>query len=322
MKSKIFTFLFSFLLLTSSYAADEATTDIPGVTNKWMVLKGFTFQDFVMLATVLLIVVTTFFIIYQLIVMRMQIKLLDKVRETKDPHAILDDGTWLERFSKKFSGLHPLEKEGELIMEDHEYDGIVELKNGMPPWLQAFFIVTVLFGVSYLTYYYVLKIGPDQYQEYQMELDKANKQKEERDKLMAGSIDETNVELSTDETDLAKGKNIFIDNCATCHKEHGEGDSGPNLTDQYWIHGGGIKNVFKTIKIGYVEKGMRSWADVLSPLQIKQVSSYVLSLQGTNPPNAKPPQGELWTGEEVSIDSNSVKTDSLKTDSMVSDVAK
>ncbi len=318
MKKRIVLLILSWVAGISLFAAEtaEATTTAAPVKT------GFSFQDLIIIATVFLIAITAFFIIYQLSVMRMQMQLLQKILVTKDPKAVLDNGTWLERFSKKFIGLKPMEMEGELIMEEHEYDGIVELKNGMPPWLQAFFLVTVIFAVSYWTYYMVLEAGPDQYQEYQIQVDKANKDKEERNKLFTNSIDENNVEMSTDEADLSRGKDIFIENCASCHKADAGGDSGPNLTDEYWIHGGGIKNIFKTVKVGYVEKGMRSWADVLNPLQIKQVSSYVLSLQGTNPAGAKSPQGELWTEESATSDSTSTQSDSLKVDSIAVNPAK
>jgi cytochrome c oxidase cbb3-type subunit 3 len=311
MKKRITLLTLSWVTGISLFAADATETTTTAAPAK----PGFALEDLIIIATILLMVLITFFIVYQLSVMRMQMQLLQKIIVTKDPKAVLDNGTWLERFSKRFIGLKPMEMEGELIMEEHEYDGIVELKNGMPPWLQAFFGITVVFAISYWTYYMVLKAGPDQYQEYQMQVDKAIKQKEERNKLYANSIDETNVELSTDADDLQKGKDIFIENCASCHRADAGGDSGPNLTDQYWIHGGGIKNVFKTIKIGYVEKGMRSWIEVLNPLQIKQVASYVLSLQGTNPAAAKSPQGELWTGEKTTGDSTQVQTDTLQVDS-------
>ena len=130
------------------------------------------------------------------------------------------------------------------------------------------------------------------------------------------------MELSTEEADLSKGKSIFIENCASCHRADAGGDTGPNLTDQYWLHGGGIKNVFKTIKIGYVEKGMRSWTEVLNPLQIKQVASYVLSLQGSNPSNPKGAQGEIWVESTVKSDSTSMHTDTLKTDTIALNPAK
>lgn len=318
MKSKLGLFALMMLLGLPIFGQEATTTETPEEVKKSIfLLKDFTVQDFMVITLIILMTALTMLIIYQLVVLRMQMKRLDKIITTKDPKAVLDEPTWLERFSQRFVGLKPMSMEGELIMEDHEYDGIVELKNGMPPWLQAFFGVTILFAVSYLTYYYILGIGPDQYTEYQMQVDKAKMEREQRNKLMAGAIDENNVELSLDESDLNSGKKIFIDNCATCHKDHGGGDSGPNLTDEYWIHGGGIKNIFKTVKFGFIDKGMPGWQDKLNPLQIKQVSSFVISLQGTNPAGAKSPQGELWKGEVAASDSTGVVSDSVKVDSTV-----
>lgn len=314
MKQRVVLFIISFL--STAIAFTQGTTEVAATTAA-PAKPGFSLQDLTIIATMLLVFIVSFLIIYQLMVMRNQMKRLQKQIANNDPKAILDEPTWMERFFERFVGLKPMEMEGELIMDDHEYDGIVELKNGMPPWLQAFFLVTVIFAVSYWTYYMVLKAGPDQYQEYQMQLDKAKKEKEERNKLFSNSIDENNVVLATDETELAQGKKLFIDNCATCHKDHGGGDSGPNLTDEFWIHGGGIKNVFLTVKTGFIEKGMPGWGDKLNPLQIQQVSSFVLSLQGTNPAGGKAPQGELWTGDKTNSDSTATKTDSLKVDSMV-----
>lgn len=299
---------------------------IPGIifsqdanTSEPTVKPSFGFEEVLLFSTLVLIGLSLFFIIYQTAVIKSQIRLLQRRRELNDHTAVLDEPSFFEGIAKRFIGLKPIEMEGELIMEDHEYDGIVELKNGMPPWLQAFFGVTILFAVSYITYYYVLNIGKDQYQEYQMQIDKANKEKEERNKIYANSINEENVTLSVEQSDLDKGKQIFIDNCATCHKANAGGDSGPNLTDEYWIHGGGIKNIFKTIKNGYIEKGMPDWQTKLNPLQIQQVSSYIISLKGSNPEGAKSPQGEIWVDNGVANDSVSVKTDSLSIDSLPKD---
>ncbi|HSC37770.1 MAG TPA: c-type cytochrome, partial [Chitinophagaceae bacterium] len=93
---------------------------------------------------------------------------------------------------------------------------------------------------------------------------------------------------------LEGGKTVFLQNCSPCHGKSGEGVVGPNLTDDYWLHGGGVKDIFKTIKYGWPEKGMKSWKDDLSPTQIAQLSSFIKSLRGTHPPNGKEQQGELY----------------------------
>jgi cytochrome c oxidase cbb3-type subunit 3 len=107
----------------------------------------------------------------------------------------------------------------------------------------------------------------------------------------APALDETTVSALTDEQSLSIGQSIFNSNCAVCHGRQGEGLAGPNLTDEYWLHGGGIGDIFKTIKEGVPEKGMIRWEKQLSPQNIQQVASYILSLSGANPPNAKGPEG-------------------------------
>jgi cytochrome c oxidase cbb3-type subunit 3 len=96
---------------------------------------------------------------------------------------------------------------------------------------------------------------------------------------------------------ISAAQSVYITNCAACHGQKGEGTVGPNLTDDYWLHGGKINDVFKTIKYGVPEKGMRAWQEDLSPVKIAQVSSFIKSLRGTNPPNAKEKQGELYVEE-------------------------
>lgn len=97
----------------------------------------------------------------------------------------------------------------------------------------------------------------------------------------------------TDAGALADGKKTFETQCATCHGKLGEGGIGPNMTDEYWIHGGTIANVIHTIRKGVPAKGMIAWEKTLTPDQVNAVASFILvKLQGTTPPNAKPPQGE------------------------------
>jgi len=198
-------------------------------------------------------------------------------------------------FIQKLTDTVPIEEE-EAILTDHDYDGIRELDNNLPPWWKYLFYVTIVFAVVYLYYYHVSATGKLQIEEYTQELAIAEKEKEAYMKLAANSIDETNVKLS-DEKGIEKGQALYQQNCAACHGAAGEGGVGPNLTDPYWIHGGGIKNVFKTIKYGVPQKGMISWKAQLSPSAMQDVASYIISIQGTNPANGKEPQGDLYTGE-------------------------
>ncbi|HQU52955.1 MAG TPA: c-type cytochrome, partial [Saprospiraceae bacterium] len=133
--------------------------------------------------------------------------------------------------------------------------------------------------------------------EYEMAMKEAKQQVAEYVAAQGNLVDETNVTARTDDAALAQGKDIWIANCVACHGANGEGGVGPNMTDKYWIHGGDIKNIFNTIKYGVPEKGMISWQTQLSPSAMADVASYILTLQGTNPPNAKAPQGDLYNPE-------------------------
>ncbi|MCC6865745.1 MAG: c-type cytochrome [Ignavibacteria bacterium] len=212
----------------------------------------------------------------------------------------------------------PVERESD-IMIGHEYDGIKELNNTIPPWFNFIFYGTILLAIVYMIDYHVLGSGSVMLDEYLSEMKTANDKREEL--IRTGAlINPDNVTLSTDAADLEKGKQIYTTNCTPCHGPDGGGTVGPNLTDQNWIHGGGIKNVFITVTNGVPAKGMIAWKTLLTPKQIQQVSSYVLSLQGTKPANGKPPEGEIWADtvktsgkDSVKItDSSKVKTDTLK----------
>lgn len=188
----------------------------------------------------------------------------------------------------KMTDAVPLERESEILL-DHDYDGIKELDNNLPPWWVAMFYATVIFGVVYIWYYHFTGEAKGQSVEYQQELVEA----EEQMKLMADRVDENSVTLLTDVNKLKSGGEIFAKNCAACHGKLGEGGVGPNLTDAYWLHGGKIQHVFKTIKYGVPSKGMIAWQAQLGPSQIQEVASYIVTLKGTNPPNGKAPQGDF-----------------------------
>jgi cytochrome c oxidase cbb3-type subunit 3 len=200
----------------------------------------------------------------------------------------------------------------EEIMLTHNYDGIRELDNNLPPWWKYGFYVTIVFAFAYMIHFHISKTGDLQTAEFNKEVAKGEAEVAEFLKNSASNVDETNVTLLTSESDLNASKEIFTSICATCHGKQGEGNSiGPNLTDEYWLHGGSIQDVFKTIKYGWPDKGMQSWKDAYSPVQIAQLASFVKSLKGTNPPNAKEKQGELYI-EKAAGDSTSLKVDSLR----------
>ncbi len=199
----------------------------------------------------------------------------------------------------------PMEEEAKLDLE-HNYDGIRELDNVIPPWFTTAFIITILFGAAYIYRYHIAKSAPMQLDELKIAIAKADLEHEAYLATQANAIDETTVGILTG-ADIEAGQKTFVALCAVCHKPDGGGLVGPNLTDDYWIHGGGIQNVFKTIKYGVPDKGMISWKAQLSPMQMAQVANYVLTLRGTNPPDAKEKQGTLYVPEATAPDSTAVK---------------
>lgn len=203
-----------------------------------------------------------------------------------------------DRLYKRWTKVVPVEKEEDILF-DHEYDGIRELDNSLPPWWVAMFYITIAFAVIYMTYYHFAGIGKSSAEQYQAQMEQAEADVQAYLAKQANLVDETNVTLLSGDAELAAGEAIFQTNCASCHGQLGEGGIGPNMTDAYWVHGGSINDVFKTIKYGVPEKGMISWKAQLRPAQMQQVASYILSLQGTNPPNAKEAEGELYQPEQV-----------------------
>jgi cytochrome c oxidase cbb3-type subunit 3 len=191
----------------------------------------------------------------------------------------------------------PIEREKD-IMFDHDFDGIKELDSKIPPWFSWLFIITIIFAAYYMLQYHVFGSGQVMQEEYTAEVNKAALEKEALIKSGA-FVNEETVTLLTDASGLEAGKAIFEANCIACHAADGGGIVGPNLTDDYWIHGGGIKNVFKVIKYGVVEKGMIAWQTQLNPNQMQEVASYVLSLHGTTPAAPKQPEGEIWKEEKT-----------------------
>ncbi len=196
-----------------------------------------------------------------------------------------------KRIYKRMTQVVPVERERE-VMLDHNYDGIRELDNRLPPWWLALFYITVVFGVVYLYVQHFSDYGISSAEEYVQEMEAAEEAVSAYLAQQADQVDEETVTALIDEQSLASGELIFQANCATCHGQAGEGGVGPNLTDAYWVHGGNIKEVFKTVKYGVPEKGMIAWKAQLRPADMQRVASFILSLQGTDPPNAKEPEGE------------------------------
>lgn len=260
-------------------------------------------------AFVLIVVILVSFVaIYMIRILNMLTAQSEKEKAIKQGRAYVPKPTWWQRFSQTMNASIPLEAEKEIEL-DHSYDGIKELDNHLPSWWKWLFYGTIAWSVIYIFVFHISSSLPLQSDEYQTELAQAE---EHTRKLKASQpvqeIDENALAFSLDSISLiGNGKIVFTDNnCGSCHRADGGGNSiGPNLTDEYWLHGGHIKDVFATVKNGVVEKGMPAWGKSLSPQQVRDVAFYILSLQGSKPENAKKPQGEIYR-------ETTVKSDTLK----------
>lgn len=208
----------------------------------------------------------------------------------------IKDSAWVKSLMKLLTKSQPMETE-DTVMLDHDYDGIKELDNTLPPWWVYLFYATIIFAGIYLVRFEIM--GADnQEMELKKEMAAAKIAVAEYMKTAPDLMDEKTVTLLTDPADLAAGKAIFTANCVACHRADGGGQIGPNLTDDHWILGGGIKNVFHTINNGGRDgKGMISWKGTLKPKEMQLVASYVLSLKGSNPKDPKAPDGEIWVDD-------------------------
>src|SRR5690606_40700548 len=199
---------------------------------------------------------------------------------------------------KKITENKAIGEEQEIIL-DHNYDGIRELDNNLPPWWVYMFYASIIFGVVYLARFHIFN-DYTQDMEYDREVAEAQIAIEAYKKTAKGLVDANTVELLTEASDIKAGGGIYSANCVACHMPDGGGGIGPNLTDEYWILGGGIKNVFQTISEGGRNgKGMIAWKQSLKPAEIAQVASYVLTLSEKTPANPKAPEGEIWVDPNV-----------------------
>lgn len=275
--------ILTFLGLTKAFTSYKNPFDIYENPLVWLALIGFVLV--VVLKEVLNIVA---------------LQRAEELQREKDgiTEALETPSSWLQELIKNWTKSKPIEEEQEIIL-DHNYDGIKELDNSLPPWWVYLFYVTILFAAVYLIRFHVFN-GDTQAVEYEKAVAEA---KLELEKFKESSpeeiIDATNVTLLTEASDLKRGRAVFNLNCASCHAQDGGGGIGPNLTDKHWILGGGIKNVFTTISQGGRSgKGMVPWNKTLKPKDIAKVASYVLSFQGTTPANPKAPEGDVWEEQE------------------------
>lgn len=226
----------------------------------------------------------------------------ERAQKEKEASLPFSQSPWVKRLMQKLTSTKTIAQEGEVMM-DHDYDGIKELDNELPPWWVGLFYVTVIFAVIYLLRFHVFD-GDNQVAEFEKEMIAAKEQVEEYKKTAPDMLTADQAVFSDDAAVLAEGKKIFDTNCAVCHKPDGGGAIGPNLTDDHWILGGGMKNVFNTISEGgRPGKGMVPWKTNFKPSEIEKIASYVLSLNGTTPAEGKPAEGDIiWSKAELSGD--------------------
>lgn len=270
----------TFLALAKSFMVYKNPFDVYENPLVWLALIGF----------VLVIVLKE-------VVNVMAVHRAKTLQDEKDGVVVSETSeAWYTNLLKSWTKTKAIEEEHEIVL-DHNYDGIKELDNSLPPWWVYMFYATILFAGVYLVRFHVLD-GDTQEVEYNKAVAEARL---EVDKFRATSTDlitADNVTLLTDAGDLKRGKAVYNLNCASCHLADGGGAIGPNLTDEYWILGGGIKNVFNTLYNGGRDgKGMIAWNKTLKPDDMAKVASYVLSLQGTTPATPKAAEGEKWVQE-------------------------
>jgi cytochrome c oxidase cbb3-type subunit III len=289
----VFTILALCLLSTTLFAQDTAAA--APVAQTASNYSGLSATTFYMLVSI---------IVLELIVLVALVAQLKSLLAKDKPLAIAAEdeilpiakASWWKNLWAKANSFRPIHEEHNYTL-DHNYDGIQELDNSLPKWWLYGFYACIIFSFVYIYRFHISHSGPSSEQEYITEVAKADAAKEEYLKKGANKVDENTVVLITDAAALAEGKKLFTSNCAACHGPEGGGIVGPNLTDDYWLHKGGVKDIFKTIKYGVAEKGMKSWKDDFSPVQIAQITSYIKSIHGTKPANPKEPQGEIFTEE-------------------------
>lgn len=287
----------------AAFAQDAATTAAAGDVTVLPNYGGLTANEFYLLVSVI------FMEVLAIIFLGFSIRrVYNELLPAQASKAVEESkfATWWAAMDKKFfTKAVPVEKEADVLL-DHDYDGIRELDNSLPPWWKYGFYITIGVAFVYLFMFHVSGTGKNPTEEYLAEMEKARIEKEIYDANNKDKIDEKAVPLA-DANGIARGKEIFNADCWACHGKLGEGGAGPNLTDNYWIHKGSLNDIYMSIKTGYPDKGMQSWAVKYTPKQMSEIASYITTLKGTNPPNGKAPQGDLY--EEAAAGSTAAPAD-------------
>ena len=235
---------------------------------------------------------------------RMYTELVPQKVKIKSAHSKVAS-LWTQMDSKLFTRAVSVEKEADILL-DHNYDGIKELDNALPPWWKYGFYITIIVAFIYLLNFHVLDIGLNPTQEYNAEIENARIEKEMYEANNKNRIDENNVPMA-DADGIVAGQRLYEANCVACHLKDGGGIVGPNLADDYWLHKGTLNDIYNTIKVGYPDKGMQPWSHMFTPKEMSFLSSYVKSFKGTKPAVPKEQQGEFFIDAAVVQDSAVVK---------------
>lgn len=194
---------------------------------------------------------------------------------------------------------------------DHDADGITELDNELPRWWLWLFILSVIWAGCYLFYFHVARIGPSSRAAYETEMTAAGWTS------ASLAVDDSAAAPSTDAAVVAAGQTLFVKNCIPCHRPDGGGLIGPNLCDNFFIHGPAFADSLRTIREGVVAKGMISWKTVMPPSDIQAVASYIWTLRGTSPANPKAPEGYEPGKEPAALAAPAADTNTVPTETAV-----
>lgn len=304
---------FGTILPTNAQSEEIMEQVEPGFFETLMSMDPLLLTVLILIATVMVLLLIT------LTLMVNTVSYMQRAIEKQKAPAgeFVEPPTLWERMKEKLitGKLYAEKEERTSMMLDHDYDGIREMDYGMPPWLTAIFAGTIIFAIAYLVQLWGIGNIQDQITEYENDVKQAEIAIAEWRDKQSNLIDETSVEFINDELVLAQGKEIYLKECKACHQEDGGGSVGPNLTDNYWIHGGSISDIFSTIKYGVPEKGMISWQTKLNPGEMQSVASYIKTLVGTTPANPKDPQGDLYESEGT----NNSNSEEINDDDAMSD---